>query len=330
MKKLTIAGPSVLPLALAHPTPGMPPATLGIALQHPPLDLTTIRRKRHSVTGARADFASMVADRYLASVSDSHPAEIEIELAVPLRQGLSSDAGLALATAAGLAWANGHDQTDLSALSTVAGLTPHQHLARLGFARGGLLLAGHDGQLVWRTDITHEDARHDWVFVMVLQRPEAGIPDDVEQQRRDRLKSAGSRLADTVKPLAALRHAVAEDDLAGFAEALGVLTSASELALRDAGWPPFSEREQGVFAVMGDNGAVATGRSLSGLALWGLIEGASPSQTLRKALRKHLGYYSGTIMASVCDNEGMRMVEDEAEVGAAPGTRIRPRPDLGQ
>ena len=56
--------------------------------------------------------------------------------------------------------------------------------------------------------------------------------------------------------------------------------------------------------MMRDFGVAAWGQSLTGVGLYGLVQGAVPSQDLRTQLRHHLGPMGGIVMAAIADNEG--------------------------
>ena len=79
-----------------------------------------------------------------------------------------------------------------------------------------------------------------------------------------------------------------------------------------------SETEQGVLEVMQQNGAVAWGRTLTGLGLYGLIYGGQASRVLRKQIQDHVGYAGGIVMATIAANSGARAVLHD-ELGRKTG-----------
>ena len=105
----------------------------------------------------------------------------------------------------------------------------------------------------------------------------------------------------------ALWPALERDDMEAFGLALDALQDLNREALEQAGTPSLTLPDTAdVLDVLRQNGAAAWGQSATGLARFALIRGAQPSIDLRRALGRHLGYESGTIMASICDNSGAR------------------------
>lgn len=71
------------------------------------------------------------------------------------------------------------------------------------------------------------------------------------------------------------------------------------------------EQERDVIACMLANGAKFAGRALTGLGLVGLIKGGPASRALRQALVRRLGYFGPRVMATICDNQGVRVMTDD-------------------
>jgi predicted sugar kinase len=99
--------------------------------------------------------------------------------------------------------------------------------------------------------------------------------------------------------------AVENDDFETFGQALQSLHQMNLAALARAGTPAnLSAGDQAILKLMQDNGAVAWGQSLTGVCLYGLVKGAKASQVLRKKLLDHVGFFGGTVMATITDNRG--------------------------
>src|SRR5215213_6060682 len=99
--------------------------------------------------------------------------------------------------------------------------------------------------------------------------------------------------------------AVERDDIATFAQALTRIQELNHATLARAGQPAtLTPQEQTILDIMRHAGALTAGQTLAGLGLYGLIEGGGPSRELRRILTERLGYFGGTVMASICDNTG--------------------------
>jgi len=83
----------------------------------------------------------------------------------------------------------------------------------------------------------------------------------------------------------------------------------NQAGLAAAGVPlRFSPDEQAVQDLFRDQGAFGWGRSLTGLALYGLVRGATHSIEVRRHLSQLVGIYGGRVMATITDNVGARHV----------------------
>jgi predicted sugar kinase len=245
------------------------------------------------VSGARAD----LAHRQSSALGVS--GDIEIELAIPANMGLGSDRMLQ-ACMARLAM-TGRARRD-------AGAAPARSLADHAFDRGGLLLVSDDARLLERAEIAHSDEKEDWAFVLVLPREPDGLPEHYESQRLAALIAAAADGPDGQAEAALLFAAARDDDFTGFARGLAAVHSTSEAMLSSAGADqPLTDRDREILGIMRAHGAAMCARALTGLGLYGLIQGGEPSRALRKVLVGRLGYFGPLVMASICDNRGARV-----------------------
>ncbi|MBX0328903.1 hypothetical protein K2Z83_14580, partial [Oscillochloris sp. ZM17-4] len=238
---------------------------------------------------------------FMSSKDLGTAADFEIELAIPAHMGLGSTPIMGLSVARALAALHGLADDDARALAAAAGVAPDEGLATQSFGGGGLLLVDESGAALRRRMIPHDSEPDDWVFVLALPRPPAGAPDDLEATGRAALWRAAEGLDARAEDLVAGRlwPAAEADDIAGFGAALMELRALSGGDEADA-------EAQATLAIMRAGGAVAWGRALSGLGLFGLIRGAEPSRRLRRALADHMGHAGGTIMATICETAGAR------------------------
>src|SRR5262249_40425199 len=143
-----------------------------------------------------------------------------------------------------------------------------------------------------------------------LPRPPAETPETLEADRRASLRAAAQYLSpETGSIIAAdLWPAVERDDISAFAQALARLQALNQASLARAGQTAtLTPQAQALLEVMRDNGALVWGRTLAGLGIYGLIKGGGPSRALRRALVTQLGIFGGTVMASICDNQGAQL-----------------------
>ena len=286
-----VHSPCYLQLGFARAAGGVL-GELGIALQHPPVQLAAQPAQQLLVSGARADMGYRAAVDCLAQLGVAAGGQIEIELAIPAFMGLGSDAMLRVSVEQAL--------RHVLRASDLPAVDP----ACWAFKRGGLLLVGSQGELIRRAAIEHVNEEDDWVFVLVLPHAPDDVAEDDESQRRRALRDAAARLDASVTADAPFA-AVERDDFDAFAGALTAIHAANEAALSADGRPVvLSEGERDVLALMRAGGAAFAGRALTGLGLLGLIKGGPASRALRRALVQRLGYFGPLVMASICNNRG--------------------------
>lgn len=314
---IEIGSPASLPLGLVkfEHDQGSKICLLGLTVQHPPVQLFAEAGKNLLITGPRADVAFDDAMRFLAHHQLPHQGEVEIEFAIPNLVGLGSEALLGMSTARALGWV--HDLPDeartVPAFAPLFDLEPRQALEVWGFERGGLLLIDlevsvADGMptLLRRQEIEHTE-KEAWAFVFYFPDATDDLPETFEAERWAALLAAARHLSSETGRLVdeALWPAVENDDIESFGKCLLALHHLNEAALIEAGVDiPLSPHDQEILDLMRDNGAVAWGRNLTGLSFYGLIKGGQASRELRKTLRKKVGFFGGTVMATITDNRG--------------------------
>ena len=352
MNHIELGAPACLPLAIIKTsTNGTERICLfGAALQHPPINVFAQHSKQFSVTGARANVAIPYVERYCNANGLLQPAEIEIELAIPAHMGLGSKPMLGMAMAKSVAWINGppgpeqfrttaqkaemgqnfsgelYDQAeprldDPTFLTSGLGLRREEVLYRQAALKGGLLLVDPaedvEEQTVLHRHETDTTEKNAWAFVLVLPRPPADTSESLEEDRLDALLNAAmhldtesSRLFDEM-----IWPAIEQDDLAAFGAGLMQLQQLNQVALEAAGQAiPLTDWEQSVLTIMADNGAVAWGRSPTGYALFALARGARTTINIRAALRSVVPHDRANMIATIVDNDGMKLVEKPGKI----------------
>ncbi len=314
--KVEIGTPACLPLGMAllqqdgHLIPGL----IGVTLQHPPVHLLARTGGSLQATGARADAAYRAAEHFLQFHALPGHIEMEIELAIPMFMGLGSDSLLALSVAHALTILHHLDPADTSTRALASGIQPQHALEIWSFDRGGVLCVPAPTTteslppVLSRQEVAHPN-KQAWAFVLVLPRVPANTPATWEQDRLAALYRTEAYLDQATWPVVrdllwpALQHC----DLAKFGTALMQIQQFNQIALERSGIAqPFTSQEQAILAMLRDNGAVAWGRSATGLALYGLVEGAEASRIARTAIRQMLGPCGGRVMATIIDNKGAR------------------------
>ncbi len=302
-----LTSPSCLLLGLAQLDGQI--CQVGITLQFPQIQLLARESPALAVSGARADLAWRQAAHFFQQQHLPPRAEIEIELAIPQFMGLGSAAMLGLSVARALSTLHALPADDAAELARAIGLADDEALEAHAFAQGGLLVVGEHGALLRRHAIAHQGEANDWVFVFVLPRPPGATPETLEIDRRGALRAAARHLGAEMSSVitADLCPAAERDDIDTFAQALARIQTLNQAALASAGQPAtLTPQEQTILDIMRDAGALTAGRTLAGLGLYGLIKGGGPSRELRRTLTERLGYFGGTVMASICENNGAR------------------------
>jgi predicted sugar kinase len=311
-QNLELGTPAVLPLAPAFLNDA--PAFLNATLQHPPVNLFIKPGTALNVSGARADLAYAYAENFVRHHSLDGQVTIEIELAIPAFMGLGSAPSLALAVATGLAHWYELGTSDLQALVAATGLDPFHAPAIQACAGGGLIMSALPSSTapaapLLRRSISHAN-QEAWAFVLVLPRVDPAPAPTFEDARLTQFLDSAKQLEPAAAAAATttLVKAIDADDFAGFCAALTTLQQLSAAAIDAAGTAvPFTDWEQRVCDAMRASGALLTGRSPAGAALYGLVRGDRASIEMRQALRKVVALDQGRVMAAIIENEGVRV-----------------------
>ncbi|MCA9997690.1 MAG: hypothetical protein KDE56_18155 [Anaerolineales bacterium] len=334
---IEIGTPAMLPLGLVkvRHAAGEKLCLLGLTVQHPPVNLFMQQHAhRLDITGARADVGYEAANRFFAYHQKPARAQVEIETTIPAFMGLESTALMKLAMVQGLSWLSDlpHDSGGGDAYAQLLGLTARDGLALAGFKQGGLLLVDMaSGEVVQRLTITHEREKEAWSLVLFFPRTPPGIDPEFEETQYAALRQAAAAVSEKTGDLVTrdMKKAIQLRDEVAFGQALLLLQQTTNQALAQTGrLVELTAEERGVVEMMQRSGAVAWGRSATGLALFGLIKGADASRQLRAAIMKQVGYFGGLVMATITDNEGSRFAVKKEDLNDTKLSPVRVRPDL--
>ncbi|MDX1523275.1 MAG: hypothetical protein R3264_16740 [Anaerolineae bacterium] len=314
---IEVGSPATLPLGLVkfNDDGAEKICLLGLTVQHPPVQMFAEKRNKFQITGPRADLAHRFAAQFYKHHHLKPQVELEIESTIPNLVGLGSATMLGLSVHKALSWTQqfSEEQRQTEAFAQVLALEPWQTLDLWGFDRGGLLLIdlerlSPDGlpTISKRQEIQHKE-KEAWAFVFYFPDRTETLPETLEAERWAALFKSSSHLSDETGELvtAKLWPAVEADDVETFGESLLALHQLNEEALAKAGTPlEIAPEDLAVLDVMRDTGAVAWGQNLTGFSFYGLIKGGQPSRVLRKNIRDKVGFFGGTVLATITDNRG--------------------------
>ncbi|NJN67531.1 MAG: hypothetical protein HC884_12870 [Chloroflexaceae bacterium] len=330
-----VAGPACLVCGVVRVAAEgeMLPCLVGVTLQHPPVHLSA--QLRHPpepgagagpglrVSGARSPTVYRFARRFLAYHHLPRQAEVQVEWAIPAGSGLGAEVmpGLCVAQALANLYADMGTPGDGLALAQALALEPHHALAVRGFEQGGALVVGARAvpgkpalPVISRHEIAHPEGQA-WVFVLFFPRLPGDTPETLEEERLQMLLRVAPLVSDETDHLVRKQFwpALEQNDFPAFARTLMHIHHENDAALRQAGEAPaLSPEAPTILAMMRDYGALAWGHSLTGLALYGVIEGAEPALALRGALRRHVGPYGGIVITAITSNVGRQVTSKDA------------------
>jgi predicted sugar kinase len=302
-------------------------AYLGVSLRHVMVELTARRAATPDITGGRAPIALAFAERFNAFHGIPLSAEVQVEWAIATRLGLGSDGALALAVARALAEL--HDLPhDSASLARALSLGPQSALEVNAYAPSGIFLCRvpDSGDDVAASPLSHYVLPHRhanaWAFAMFHPLAPEGTPPSLEADRILELLGAAPYLSAETGRIATteLWPALEGDDIARFGRALREIQSLNHQALTLAGQPvSFTPVEQSIQDTFQNQGAHAWGRSPTGLAMYGLVQGETAAAEMKKKLLALMGHYNGTTMSTAIDTEGARVEPYD------PGPEVRSR-----
>ncbi|MEM7116065.1 MAG: hypothetical protein AAF614_26730 [Chloroflexota bacterium] len=163
--------------------------------------------------------------------------------------------------------------------------------------------------VVQRVTLTHERENDAWAIVLFFPRVPEGISEDFEAEQYAAALKASSHLSAKSGELVTkgMKTAVQVGDIIAFGQSLMLLQQMNSQALAKARrLIDLEEQDRQVIEVMKATGAVAWGRSMTGLAMWGLVKGGDASRVMRKKVLEQVGYFGGIVLATVAENEGSR------------------------
>jgi predicted sugar kinase len=312
---IEVTVPGALPLGLVRLEPEGSLALMGTSLKHVIVQLAARLAGTLDVTGGRAPLALAYAERFTAFHGLPAGAQIEVEWAIPAGLGLGSDAALGLAV--GRALAELHNRPhDPASLAQALGLGPEHALELASYDPGGIFMcrvpdvAGEVARPPLARFGLHHPRVQAWAFAMFHPLTPAGMPAALERDRWAALLEAGKHLSPETGRLAVseLWPALENDDIERFGGALHEIHGLNQVALERAGYAPaLTDTDEAILRTLRANGAFAWGRSLTGLAYYGLVRGDTAAANMKKKLLALMGHYNGTTMSTSIHNDGARV-----------------------
>ena len=307
---IEIATPASIPLGLAQIEGRL--CMLGLTVQHPQVQIWAEAQDKMNVTGPRAHIAADQTETYRSHTGMVEQATIEVEETIPAFVGLGGDAHMALGVARAMAWIKGNGSDDTLRLAKDQGLTTAQGLEIWGQDRGGVLLIdlakALDGEqaILQRETVAHAD-RDSWAFVMHFPNIPFDTPDTYEVDLMDKVLASAPDLDAGRSATASeqLFNAIRKDDIHAFAAAIQAVQAVNGEAQAAAGMDTDIDPElQNIHELFIQSGCLATGTSLNGDMIFGLVRSGNASRDVRIAVNKALGIFAGTTMATIVDNRG--------------------------
>ena len=282
---------------------GLPTPSLLLEVAHAP-------EGEVQAEGPDADRAAGYARRVLAAHALREGAMIRVHRAIPPHAGLGSGTQLGLAVARALAVLYGFPE-DVRHLAHVVGRARRSAVGTWIFAGGGFVLEGGRREPGVRVAalLARLPFPDDWRCVLAVPRSAPGVSGEAETAAFARLVPPSAAEVEHVAHLVlmGLLPSLAEGDLAGFG---GALTEVQRIT---GGW--FAGAQGGAFVpgpsaalvgAMASWGAAGVGQSSWGPAVYGIVAGDAPAETLAHRVRSALGG-QGEVYVSPFAAEGARV-----------------------
>jgi beta-RFAP synthase len=286
---------------------------IGAAVASPTLLLSVRRAETLDADGEDAARAIAVAREFLNYAQIESGARICIQRSLPAHAGLGSGTQLSLAVARGLAELFGVSG-DTTTLARVVRRGRRSAIGTYAFADGGFVLEG--GRRPNSCGVAPLLARlpvpASWRCVIAVPLVERGLSGAAEAAAFDRLPLPSADEPEKVAHLVlmALLPALVDADLPTFGRAL------TEIQRITGRW--FESVQGGIFAPgpgaalvrqMSEWGALGTGQSSWGPAVYGIVDGEKASRDLANRVRDALGS-AGTVYEGPFSNRGARVYRE--------------------
>lgn len=289
---------------------------LGIAIDHPNVNVEATRAEHFSVTGQEAELTGQLAQHFFQTYHLQPRAHLQVVEAIPAHVGLGSGTQMSLAVAVALAKLFDVKAT-VPELAVAMGRAKRTAVGTTIFQTGGFVV---DGGMNIKTGtfpplIYRQPFPKEWRFIVALPNTNKGLSNSEENHAFDKLTPAPAQEVGQICRLIMLRllPALAEHDIEAFGDAL---TRIQVLTGRH-----FAQAQGGTYsspaavecvAFMKQTGAYGVGQSSWGPALYAVVKQEQAKAVLAKVrvhLKKSVG---GEAFIAKANNRGatIKVVED--------------------
>jgi beta-ribofuranosylaminobenzene 5'-phosphate synthase len=324
--KVTVKTPARLHLGLLDTNGelGRIFGSIGVAIQHPNVELEARVAGRLTVEGLDVQRVERYARRFLEGVPLSPAAQLNLKSSIPSHVGLGSGTQLALAVGSALARLAGLEMSTVE-IASLMGRGVHSGIGTAAFQSGGFILdGGHpleagplpgSRQEALKRQVPRATFQHPlpvgWRFVVAIPQTSPGISGETEQRAFDTLPSTPASLAEKISRLVLIKMlpSLIDQDILNFG---GALTQVQRL-VGDC----FAEVQGGRFANRAsdriisfflDQRAYGAGQSSWGPAVYALVDGQATADRLQAETRKFLhDLGGGTTFTACADNLGAQI-----------------------
>jgi predicted sugar kinase len=265
------------------------------------------------ISGACAHIGQKYYLEYQNIVKTSVTGSIEIELATPRFMGLGSELLIGLTIEQGLYWLNNKHVIGNQNWSKNRSYNAVDSLTTYSFQYGGINITNlntHKScvpELIYRSEMNENQQDKKMFVSLFLPRVNSTISDDFEEERILNFLSTLSSVKSLSNFLDGnnLIQALLDNDFGKFASQLmKIIYQNYQASISSGKGIPYSEEEKMIFNEMKANGALAYGRSATGLGLFSISLGEDTSNEITSAIRKKTGFNRGTTLNTMIENQG--------------------------
>jgi beta-ribofuranosylaminobenzene 5'-phosphate synthase len=291
----------------------------GLMIEKPGIELTVRKSDHWTAVGPGADRALVFARRVssLFGWNEDRAVEIKVIHCAPEHHGLGTGTQLGLAVALALSVLEGHDELGTAELARLSGRGERSAIGLYGFREGGFLVeAGKRAHESISPLVARVSFPPEWRIVLAIPTTREGLHGSDERAAFEQLKlvcwdeGRTDRLSRLV--LLGLIPGLLSRDYPAFAEALNEFN-------QRAG-EPFAEFQGGIYGGRQNNeivehmrqaGALGTGQSSWGPAVFGIVPDAAQADHVARLLRDRFCLTENEVLVTQGCNRGATLMRGE-------------------
>lgn len=312
---LEIVSPAVLPIGLVkfEQNNEQKIGLLGFALQSPPTQMLIYPSNEFQISGACAHIGQKYCLEYQKIEKTTLTGSIEIELASPRFMGLGSELLIGLTIEQGLNWLNNKHFIDNQNRSKNRSWNAVDALNEYSFQKGGINITGvntstnHVTECYHHFEMTEKQQDKKMFVTLFLPRVNSTIPDDFEEKRILNFLEICSSFTSLSNSSDGnnLIQGLKDNNINTITSFLmEIIHQNHQVSITSGKGIPYSEEEIMILNEMKENGALAYGRSATGLGLFSISFGEETSNEITSAIRKKTGFNKGSTLTTMIDNQG--------------------------